>query len=436
MIKRIVGTNVGAILLRGASVFLVISAAGTGITFLLHVLLARVLGADSYGNFAYTINVMAILLMVGQLGYQHASVRFVSQYKSEADLPRLRGFYRLSTLDVLVAVSAISIMTTLVIELANRTIEIERELAESLRLLALLVPIMSFSAVWSGRLRGLKAVSESQVPTTIVQPICFGLCVLALNFSSGEHVGAPEALASYALAALASFALSAIFLRRRTAAGFQETPLVYERGKWRRVAASFLAVTSVQIVRHRSLILIIGFYQAAAEIGFFYSATRVASLSIFGLTAVAAWASPMISEYHALGRHDRLQQLARVAARYTTAISVPVTIVIVVFGREILALFGPEFKAVYVPLIIMALGQLVNSVTGPVGYLLTMTGNHSAAVRIEMATALVAVTMSLLLVPTHGLTGAALADACANVVRNVGLFIAVWHRLGIRSALI
>ena len=416
--------------------FLVISIAGTAITFLLHVFLARVMGPESYGYFAYAVNVMSILVLGGQLGYQHASIRFVSEYIAKNQRGLLKGFYQSSTRDIAVGSAATSALIIVGLEFWRRSVDIEVDLARSIQALAVLVPAVSFSTVWSGRLRGLKAVSASQVPTAIVQPICFGIVVLALSLILDRRVAAPDAILAYSIAAMSTFVLSQVFLRRRTDPALSSSKPMYRTSEWRRVATSFLAVTAVQIVRNRFVVLAVGFYEPAAEIGFFSSAKRVASLAAFGLTAVAAWSSPMIAEYHATGHKDRLQRLARIAAWCTTAFALPVTVIVLVFGREILGLFGEEFRHGYSALAIIALGQLVNSVTGPVGYLLTMTGHQRISLRIEAATAAVAVIVSLMLIPRFGLVGAALADACANVLRNLTLVVAAWRLIGVRSTVI
>lgn len=429
--RGLVGT-----LVRGASVFLSISIAGTGITFLLHVLLARLLGSDSYGQYAYAVNWMAILVLGSQLGYQHASVRYVSQYNAQDDVAGLAGFLRTSARDVLIGSFATAVVILVGVEIADRFASVEASMLNAMRMLALLVPAMGITAVWSGRLRGFKAVSASQVPSAIVQPTVFAAIMLAATFVGTMQPGAAFAVGAHAASALIAFAISFVLLARLLATRDRGEPRRDGRAEWRSVARSFMAVTSVQIARNRLGILIVGYYHVAAEVGFFTSAKRIATLAIFGLTAVAAWASPMISEYHASGRQQELQRLARIAAWCTTGFSVPATLVIAFFGEEILGLFGPAFRVAYEPLLIIAVGQLVNAVTGPVGYLLTMTGNQSLSVRIEATTAATAIVLCLVLVPRYGLLGAAWADAIANVFRNLALYVAVWRRLGIRASIV
>ena len=184
------------------------------------------------------------------------------------------------------------------------------------------------------------------------------------------------------------------------------------------------------------MIVILGFFVTAADIGVFMSAKRVSSLVVFGLSAVGVWAAPMIAEYYSTKQTDKLARLARLAVWFTSAFTIPVSLAFLVFGEELLGVFGPEFRAGHEALMIMVAGQMVNAFTGPIGYLLTMTGHQNKVARVEAASAILAVTLCFILIPRVGIVGAAWADAVANVFRNITLFFVVWRTIGIRSTIV
>jgi O-antigen/teichoic acid export membrane protein len=86
-----------------------------------------------------------------------------------------------------------------------------------------------------------------------------------------------------------------------------------------------------------------------------------------------------------------------------------------------------------VPLVIMVAGQLVNALVGPVGLLLTMTGEQKAAVWILGVSAAVGIALGFLLIPTHGIVGAAWATTASRAGWNVAMAVAVWRRMGVRA---
>ena len=87
---------------------------------------------------------------------------------------------------------------------------------------------------------------------------------------------------------------------------------------------------------------------------------------------------------------------------------------LIVFNDSFLLLFGKDFVQGGMALIILSLGQLINAATGPVGALLTMTGQERGAAVVLGAGATLNVLLSVILVPILGLLGAAIAAASAQ----------------------
>jgi O-antigen/teichoic acid export membrane protein len=103
-------------------------------------------------------------------------------------------------------------------------------------------------------------------------------------------------------------------------------------------------------------------------------------------------------------------------------------------GRWFLGLFfGVEFVAAYTPLMILLIGQFVNSATGAVWFLLNMTGHERETARGLAVSAVLNLMLNLLLTPPFGIIGAAVATTTALITWNVLLWWAVRKRLGINS---
>ena len=81
----------------GSAVFLAIYGFGSAISFGVHLLMARLLGAKSYGYFVYASSWMAILLLGCNIGLKPTVVRFVAAYKARGEWSSLRGLLRCST---------------------------------------------------------------------------------------------------------------------------------------------------------------------------------------------------------------------------------------------------------------------------------------------------------------------------------------------------
>jgi O-antigen/teichoic acid export membrane protein len=86
--------------------------------------------------------------------------------------------------------------------------------------------------------------------------------------------------------------------------------------------------------------------------------------------------------------------------------------------------------------VILAFGQLINVLFGPVGILLNMTGHERDTMRGLTMAAVLNVLLSLTLIPMFGINGAAIASAITLVICNVLLWKSVRKRLDIQSAIL
>jgi O-antigen/teichoic acid export membrane protein len=117
------------------------------------------------------------------------------------------------------------------------------------------------------------------------------------------------------------------------------------------------------------------------------------------------------------------------------AFSIPVSIVLIIWGREILALFGTQFTYGYPALVILTVGQLVNAFSGPVGFIMTMTGRHVEASYVIGGSAALNVILNAALIPSLGIIGAAVATSITVALWNFTLVCRVKSQLNIHSTI-
>ncbi len=105
----------------------------------------------------------------------------------------------------------------------------------------------------------------------------------------------------------------------------------------------------------------------------------------------------------------------------------PPILLCLLFPTAILSIFGPEFLVGARALQVLALGQAVNVLTGPVGTILIMAKRER--MNLILAALGLALTLVLLVVltPRFGLTGAAVATTSAVVFRNIASFVIAWR---------
>jgi O-antigen/teichoic acid export membrane protein len=429
---RLRGEGIGAVLARGASSFFLVQLLGMAVAFATQVALARAMGTEPYGAYVYVFNWLILLLLFGRLGLGTASLRFVAGYRAQQDWPRLRGYLGTCAGLVTLGALAMSALTAAAVTLLGD--RLDREIRATFYVASLVFLPFTWLQVAGYVLRGLKRVFLAQLPADVIQPALVGLGALVL-WLAGRALDAPGAMGLTLTAVLSTLAVALVALRHALPAGVRGARPLSEPRAWLRVSLPILLINAVHVSMQRADVIVVGSLLGPADAALYASASRIAGLTVFGLTAVNAWIAPLISDLHARGERAELQRLVRFAVRGVFGVTLPACLVVVAFGGPLLALFGPEFPAARGVLVILAAGQLVNALVGPVGFLMTMTGQQDAAARILVVHALANLAGLALLTPRFGLEGAAIATSVVRASWNLWLLVVVWRRLGVRSTL-
>jgi O-antigen/teichoic acid export membrane protein len=173
----------------------------------------------------------------------------------------------------------------------------------------------------------------------------------------------------------------------------------------------------------------LGFYRGAREVGVYSVAAILIAYEPIILQSVNQIFAPVVADIHAQGEHALLGRLFQTLTKWMLGLTFPLAMIMIVYARPIMRIFGPDFEAGWPILVIGTCGQLVNCGVGSVGCLLFMSGNQHRLIRVQAAMAIVMVVLSIQLVPLWGALGAALAAAITNVGTNA------WNLVEVRRAL-
>src|SRR6266496_2856054 len=102
-----------------------------------------------------------------------------------------------------------------------------------------------------------------------------------------------------------------------------------------------------------------------------------------------------------------------------------------IFAKSIMGIFGRDFEAGWIVLVIGTLGQLANAGVGSSGAMLFMTGRQRYLISIQAGVAVVIIVSSILLVPKWGIIGAISVAAMANVLANLSYLLVVRRTLNL-----
>lgn len=418
-------SSLGQVVLGGASAALVLRAGGAGLKYLMEILFARWLGAEEYGAFAYAYNWAQLLSVCAGLGLVTTTLRFVPEYEVDQAWGELRGLVVWSqkmTVGAGLVLAGLGAGVLWMTSYAHWDVMVFG--------LVSAIP-MALINVQSSLVRGLKKIAAAFVGRYVLWPVG-SIAVVYVLLHATETTSGALATGGVALA-LSAIALAQIGLIRIIfpdsvwEASADYTPA---RG-WVIVSMPLLLMSGFQIILDRADVLMVGSLLGATEAGLYNAGARTGRLLSFLLSAANAITAPMISEHWA--EHDRegLEDLIAMVIQWVFWPSLILAAGLFAFSQPVLRLFGESFDAAWLVLILVGTGQLVNAMTGPVGYLLGLTGHERESARVYGVSAGVNVFLNLLLVPAFGIIGGAAATMLSVALQNLWLVVLVRDRIGI-----
>lgn len=168
-------------------------------------------------------------------------------------------------------------------------------------------------------------------------------------------------------------------------------------------------------------ILMLGYFCSADVVGIYSIALRIAILISFILYSFNDILLPVISEKFIERDFAEIKYLYQTITKWIFSLSLLFCGLIYTLHNDILLLFGKEYLPATIPLLILCIGQLVNSSVGGVGILLEVMGHQ----KLVLLNALILLTLNIILNYIFianlnlNMMGAALATSISIILSNV-----------------
>jgi O-antigen/teichoic acid export membrane protein len=372
-----------------------------------------------------------MLAIPAQFGLPRLIVRETAKAHVNSRWGRMYGLWRWATYSVALTSLLVAVMAALIIWIL---LDSDHDIKITTLLIGLmLLPVASLVSLHEGKLLGLRRVILGYFPDQIIRPLVFIILLLAVGVFGVFELDAAVAMSIHVVAALVSL-LAATWIVYRFRPAHLRSPQIpeYDVGAWLASSWPLTLTAGMQQINKNTDIIMLGFFVPADEIGVYKVAVQGGFVVIFGLQAIGMIISPYFARLHAQEDHERLHRLFKIGARVSFLTALPIVLIFAFIGEDILRIvFGDSYVGAYVPLMILSLGQLVNSMIGHVGILLNMTGNERDTMRGMVFAALANVVLNALLIPFYGVAGAALATALTLIIWNIFLSVSVKQKLKI-----
>lgn len=421
----------GASLLKVLSGSFIIRISSTVFGFINSVLLARFLGVEDYGIYVFALSIVALLSTPTQFGMPTLVVREFAAFQAKNQWDLIKGLALRS--NQFVCILSFLICTIAVIWLCINPLKYPPYKQEALLFSLLLVPVLSLSALRDAMLRGFRHVILAQLSEGFIRPLLFMLVLLLGIFVARVDGSLWLAISYYFICSLVVFIIGWLFFFRIKPHQFRIYDKRFDTKKWFLAALPIGLTGGMQVLNLQLSTVLLGLFNSDADVALYRVAALVAGVVVIILQVVNSVVAPYFSRLYAQQDIKGIEKLVAKTNKVLFLATLPIIICIISISPWMLNVFyGDEFIAAYLPLVILTIGQGVNSLMGSVALLLNMTGHQSDVAKAMLASLLINIVLHISLLPSFGLLGAAFATTIMVIIWNILLWIKVRQRLGIR----
>lgn len=409
-------------LLKSGFVSFIFKIAGILASYLLMLLITRKYGAHTAGIFALFLTFLNICVVFGRLGIETTLLRFIAEYSSQNKNGLIADIY-VKAIKIIIPVCAlISILLYFLSPCIAKNVFHKTHLTIYFQIVSFIILPMVIIFINSESLRALKKIREYAFLQDLSIPL-FSVVILAIFLYINKWEYMPFVAYSVSISIVLFLSLF-LWLKK-----LNFTPVSPET----RIKYATLLNISLPILISNSLCLFMGWtdkillgaFKTESDVGIYNVAFKLSTLTSIPLFAFNSIAAPKFAQFYGNGDIRSLAKLAQQVTKLIFWITIPILVMFFVFPSFFLKIFGEEFQVGKNALIMMTAGQLVNTMSGPVAYILNMTGKQKIFRNAMFFVAIVNITLNLIFIPKYGINGTAFSNMVSVMLLNILLFIAV-----------
>lgn len=405
----------------------VVFTAGMFFSFVFNWLITLYLPKEEVGFFQYYISMITFAMVIVPLGYQSLAQREVN-ILNKKDLIRFSKQAVTTTLFCSVAFCVIWYFSVIEFELVKGLNNFE-----SLLVACFLVPVFGLTTFFKAVLQGQNKIYNSIIPDVLLRPIflIIGLGIMLYQLNSPNVISLLITLGI----------ILTIILIYSVIKSFQniEEGTSSFKNNWRKQALILLPIGLLYTINERVDVIMIAKFLGGEDTAIYSVAFKFASFTGFGIVILNQVMVPHYAQFFKQKLSaSQLNGFIRTNIRKSFALSFTVFIILLFGGKLLLDFFGGDtndYSAGYIPMLILAGGQIFNVSVGSVGYILTL-GNHEKIVMLTVGGGIIInVILNITLLPIYGVIGAALASSFAMVFWNIVMLYFVRKKTGVKSSI-
>ena len=395
------------------------------LTYLYRMIIARYLGAESYGVLSLGFAILGIVTSLSSLGLASGVTRYVSYYIGKEDPSKIKGTIT-STLKMIVPTTVIfGILLFIFSEILSIKLFNNPQLTPILKIFSFLVPVVVIGFVFEKVIDAFKRINYRVYIRNIWESalqVSLTLIILLLGFKINAVAVAyliTIIISAILLGIIVEIKIFPLFRSNIISTKLYKELLSYS---WPLIFVSFF-----QSVTNYVDSLFIGAFISAYFVGLYNVALPTAMLILIMPTALTSLFVPVTAEMYARNNKNLIHMAYKNICRWTVMSNLPICLLLIFFSSTILRmLFGNEYMAAGTAMIILAIGYFIYSLFFSSVYLIQAFKRTKLIFANTVIALIINIILNITLIPAYGINGAAAATAVSFSILGILAAIQVY----------
>jgi len=407
-------------ILTGSAWALSARVGGTGLGLVSSIIVARFYGAEVVGIVAVIQSFLMLATIFTVLGTSTSILRLIPEHLVKYSPTSAFKVYRKTQLMVI----AVSLFTGTLFyfsaDVIAEKVFSKPHLSFYFALASVFVVFNSLMQLNTEAVRGLRLIKTFALMQMLPQGFNLLILISLVFFLPTRDVPVYALLGGIAVTGSLGWIIMARSFQKKMRPNDRIQPM--SGGKILSISLPMLMTSTMSFIIGQTGVIMLGMFCSEAEVGYYAIAVKLATLTAFILNAVNSMAGPKFSELFHSDKMDELFHVAKKSAKLIFWTTTPILLGFVILGKPILDIaFGKEFTVAYPVLVLLVLGQFVNSISGSTGLFMNMTGNQGIFRNITFIVTIINVTLNIFLIPHIGINGAAIASIVSICSWNLAI---------------
>lgn len=391
--------------------------------FAIQVFMARLLDPSSYGSVIVGSMIISVGGMIGGLGLSGGMTRKIAYYE---DAPgKARGAFWTGVTTGTASGLFVAVLVFLATPMLATSVFHSATLVPILQIAAVAIPFTVLTGIGLSIAKASRDAKPHVIVQQLLKPITKVLFVTM--FISVLGLGAVGAMSGVVLSMVFG-GIGALYLAYRA---FQ-VPVLGETDMMYREVITFslplMFASAATFLISNTDTALIGVFLSTAAVGTYDVAFKLQQLGAVFFYPATFLLPPVITRLQKEKRLSEAGAVYQVVTKWMTLVSLPLFLAIFLFPGSVIRLtFGAKYLTGAPSLRILVVAIFVTVAFGANGASLVSLGHNRINFYVNGVMALLNVCLNVLLIPTMGITGAAVASAAAFIGRDC-LFALYLHR--------